>query len=102
MKKNPLLEKLLNEIALEAIMGRLMETPERIDREETLLVLSCRIIQNPGFLPRNFHVWRRIWMAFWITSRKWNWRDDWCNPAPCRLCRNWQRWCHIISTSFRS
>ena len=34
MKKNFQLEKLLNEIASEAIMGRLMENPERIDRED--------------------------------------------------------------------
>lgn len=34
MKKNLQLEKLLNEIASEAIMGRLMENPERIDRED--------------------------------------------------------------------
>lgn len=34
MKKNLQLEKLLNEIASEAIMRRLMENPERIDRED--------------------------------------------------------------------
>lgn len=39
MKKNLLLEKLLNEIASEAIMGRLMENPERIDREDVSRLL---------------------------------------------------------------
>ena len=43
MKKNPLLEKLLNEIASEAIMGRLLENPERIDREDISRLLPKHV-----------------------------------------------------------
>ena len=40
MKKNLQLEKLLNEIASEAILGRLKENPRRIDREDISRLLS--------------------------------------------------------------